>query len=201
MPGRGEVRHRALGALILGMLALSACAASASSAAQPTATATEPPSGPTPTVFVPTPGDTSVCDAISPAEFAHVADTTATEITSGATEDSLTGLNEVYCIYDDASDPHTFLARGTINYEIAADSATAASIFVRVKQSFGGVSDVTGVGDAAFAGTPGGAPSGSGYGLLVLRGSLLMYLSVAGDEETVVRVTTSLAALALGRVA
>jgi hypothetical protein len=53
------------------------------------------------------------------------------------------------------------------------------------------------VGDVAFAGNPDGA---SGTGLLVLRGSLLVYLSVAGDEATVVRITSALAALALSRV-
>ena len=201
MSSRSEARLCVIGVLFAGVFALSACASSSSAIVRATSTPTAPLGGRTPTSIIPTPGDIGVCTVISPAEFAQVADTTATEITSGATSDTLTGLAEVYCIYDDASDPHTVLARGTINYEFAKDAASAASIFARVKQTFGAVSDVPGVGDSAFSGTPGGAPVGSGYGLIVLRGNLLVYLSVAGDESTVVRVTKSLAMLALSRVA
>jgi hypothetical protein len=203
MSNRGAVQRLAFACLFISALAVGACASPATGRASatlaPRATATA--SGPTPTVIVPTPGDVSVCDVIAPAEFARVTGSSATEITSGTTADPLTGLAEVYCIYADASDPHTFLARGTVNYEFAGDATTAGSIFARVKQAFSGVHDVPGVGDSAFSGTPGGTPAGSGFGLLVLRGKLLLYLSVSGDEQTVVRVTRSLATLVLSRVA
>lgn len=193
-----------LGALIAVACLVGGCS-SPSSVARVSATATATvaqtatPSGPQPTPIEATPGDTSICGVVSPTEFANAAATTASEITSGTIGDSLTGLSEVYCIYDDATDPHQFLARGTINYEFAVDDSSAASIFARVKQSFGDVSEVDEVGDAAFLGVPGGGSDG--FGLLVRRGNLLLYLSVSGDEPTVLRVTKVLAALALGRVA
>ncbi len=193
------------GVTLVALLTLGACTQSPAGVARATATplatvtATAMPSGTPPTQIAGKPGDTAICAVISPDEFSHVDGATATEITSGATEDTLTGLAEVYCIYADTSVSHQYVGRGTMNYEFASDTQTAAAIFARVKQSFGGASDVTGVGDAAFIGTPGGASSGTG--LVVLRGTLLLYVSVQGDAQTVTRVATALALLALSRVA
>ena len=175
------------------MVALTACAAATG---RPRATAT--PGAPQPTKIAARAGDTSLCNVVSPAEFARVTGEAATQVMPGTTTDSLTGLREVYCIYNDASDPQQVIGRGTINFEVAADVQAAASTFQTVKQSFTGVADVRGVGDAAFAGTPGGA--GVGTGLVVVRGTLLLYLSVGGDPQSVVRATSQLATLVLSRV-
>jgi len=122
----------------------------------------------------------------------------ATQVESGITADLLTGLQEVYCIYLDTSDPQQFFGRGTINFEIASDAHAAGRTFEAVKQSFTRVTNVKNVGDAAFAGTPGGASSGTG--LMVVKGPMLLYLSVHGDPQTVARITTQLAMLVLIRV-
>ena len=50
-------------------------------------------------------------------------------------------------------------------------------------------------------GTPGGAGSDGGTGLIVRRGALLLYVSVGGEGNSTVRVLTQLAALALARIA
>jgi hypothetical protein len=193
LPLRAPPRGRSLLALALcGIFALSACATT--SGAHATAT----PGAPQPTKIAARAGDTSLCNVVSSAEFARVTGEAATQVMPGTTTDSLTGLREVYCIYSDTSDPQQVIGRGTINFEVAADAQTATRTFQLVKQSFTGVADVPGVGDAAFAGTPGGA--GAGTGLVVVRGTLLLYLSVGGDPQSVVRVTSQLAALALSRV-
>src|SRR5262249_51641944 len=154
---------------------------------------------PQPKKFAARAGDISLCAVVSPADFAKATGLTTTQVSSGATADGLTGLPEVYCIYADATDPQQLVGRGTINYEVAADARTATGIFSTVKQSFSGVTDVRQVGDAAFAGTPGGA--GAGTGLVVVSGHLLLYISVGGDPPTVARLAGKLAALALSRVA
>src|SRR5262249_50305036 len=64
-------------------------------------------------------GATSLCAAVSPADFARVTGQSATEVTPGTTVDGLTSLPEVYCIYADAADPQQLVGRGTINFEIA----------------------------------------------------------------------------------
>jgi hypothetical protein len=186
-------RSSLLALALCGMVALGACAATG----HPHATAT--PTAPQPTKIAARTGDTSLCNVISPSEFARVTGETTTQMTPGTTTDSLTGLREVYCIYSDTSDPQQVTGRGTINFEVAADTQAATSTFQMVKQSFTNVADVRGVGDAAFAGTPGGASAGTG--LVVVRGTLLLYLSVGGDPQSVVRVTSRLATLVLNRVA
>lgn len=185
MAGRGLLLAPALCAT----LALTACGAGRS---------TPPARTPQPTQIVARPGDTHLCSVISPAEFAHVTSLGATQVTPGVTTDSLTGLREVYCLYLDNSDPHQLFARGTINFEIAANASTASHIFQTVKTTFTSVKDVVGVGDAAFAGTPGGA--GTGTGLVVMRGALLLYLSVGGDAPSVTQIAGQLARLVLSRV-
>src|SRR5258706_8557942 len=135
-------------------------------------------------------GDTSLCMVVSAADFARVTGASATQVTPGTAADGLTGLPEVYCVYTDTADPQQVVGRGTINFERASDAQTAASIFNRIKQSFTAVSDVGGVGDAAFSGTPGGT---SGTGLIVVKQSLLLYLSVGGDAQTVTRAARPLA--------
>lgn len=155
---------------------------------------------PQPTKIAARAGNTRLCAAVSAAEFARLTGGTATKVTAGAIDDPLTGLREVYCLYLDTADPQTTIGRGTINYEVASDPGSAARTFETVKRSFSDVADVGGVGDAAFSGTPGGT-GGTGVGLLVLRRSLLLYLSVGGDRQTVERVTTRLALVVLGRVA
>jgi len=143
-------------------------------------------------------GDTSVCMVVPAADFARVTGASATQVTPGTAADGLTGLPEVYCVYTDTADPQQVVGRGTINFERASDAQTAASTFNRVKQSFTAVSDVGGVGDAAFSGTPGGTSGGTG--LIVVKQSLLLYLSVGGDAQTVTRVARQLALLVLSRV-
>src|SRR5260370_166820 len=108
---------------------------------------------------------------------------------------------EVYGTYVDPSNPQQIVGRGTINFEVATDAQTAAATFQTVKRAFGGVSDVQGVGADAFVGSPGGGDASGGTGLVVVQGSLLLYLSVGGDAPTVTRVTARLAALVLRRVA
>lgn len=145
--------------------------------------------------------DTRLCSVVSPADFTQVTGAAATQVTPGATADGLTGLPEVYCIYADAADPQQLVGRGTINYEVAADANTAASVFSKVKQSFTGVTDVRHVGDAAFTGTPGGTATATGTGLVVVGGRLLLYISVGGDPPTVARLAGQLATLVLSRIA
>ncbi len=146
-------------------------------------------------------GDLGLCTLVSPSEFAHITGRTSNQVTPGVTADSLTGLQEVYCLYLDNTDPQQLIARGTINYEVAGDPHTANRIFQRVKQTFVGVVDVRGIGDAAFTGTPGGLGDGAGTGLLLVSGPVLLYLSVGGDPATVTRITRQLAAVVLSRVA
>jgi hypothetical protein len=187
-------RGRSLLALTLcGVVALAACAATSRPRAIPASGA------PQPTKIAARAGDTSLCNVVSPAEFARVTGETVTQVTPGTTIDSLTGLREVYCIYSDASDPQQRFDRGTVNFEVAANAQSAASTFQTVKQSFTGVTDVRGVGDAAFTGTPGGA--GAGTGLVVVSGTLLLYLSVGGDAQAVEHFTEQLAMLVLNQVA
>ena len=189
-----------LGRSLLATLALSVAAlfaACAGGRGTPTATSTS--ARPQPTKVIATAGDTGLCSVISPADFAHVAGDPATQVTPGVTSDALTGLQEVYCLYLDSSDAQRVVASGTINYELAGDPQTATQIFQRVKQSFTSVTAVRGVGDAAFAGTPGGA--GSGTGLVVVQRTLLLYVSVGGNPSTVPRIDEQLAALVLARVA
>lgn len=183
-------RRLLLAAALYAMLALAACGAGRS---------TPPARTPQPTQIAARPGDTRLCSVISPTEFARVTGRAATRITPGVTTDSLTGLREVYCLYLDDSDPHQLFARGTINFEIASGSSAASHIYQTVKTSFTSVRDIPGVGDAAFAGTPGG--TGTGTGLVVMRGALLLYLSVGGDAPSVARITAQLARLVLSRVA
>ena len=183
--------------LLCGMVALTACAAGGA----PRATRTSTPSGPQPTKQVARAGDTGLCQVVSPAEFAGVLGGSVTQVAAGTTSDLLTGLREVYCTYLDTSDPQQAVGRGTINFEVATDAQSAAATFQTVKRAFGGVSDVQGVGAAAFVGSPGGGGAGGGIGLVVVQGSLLLYLSVGGDAQTVTRVTTRLATLVLSRVA
>jgi hypothetical protein len=177
---------------------LTACAA----ASRPRATATARPtptsgsSGPPTTKVTPKAGDTSLCNIVSPAEFARVTGKSATQVQAGTTTDSLTRLREVYCIYSDASDPQQIVEWGTINFEVAADAQIAASTFQTVKRSFTGVTNVYGIGDAAFIGMPGGA----GAGLVVVSKTLLLYLSVGGDPQAVEQATGQLATIVLSGV-
>lgn len=182
---------------LLVAMALTACATSsvARAPAMPSISATLQP-----TKVAVKAGDTGFCNIVSPAEFTRVSGDRATQVTPGATEDSLTQLQEVFCIYADASDPQQLVEQGTINFERANDAQAAAAVFQTLKQSFAGVNDVPGVGDGAFSGTPGGLGSGAGIGLIVVSGPLLLYLSVGGDPATVTRVTRQLAALVLSRV-
>lgn len=180
---------------LCGAVALTACATTTTT--RPRAAAT--PSAPGPTPIAARADDTRLCNVLTPAEFARVAGVPATQVTPGVTTDSLTTLQEVYCLYADAADPQQFVAQGTINFEVAGSAQAAASTFQTVKQSFTNVTSVPGVGAAAFTGSPGGV--GTGTGLVVLRGSLLLYLSVGGDSQRVARVTTNLALLVLSRVA
>lgn len=154
---------------------------------------------PAPTRIAAQAGEVSLCEVISPAEFALEAGVTANQVNAGTGDDPLTGLQEVYCIYLDTSTAGQTTGRGTINYEVASDAPAALTVFQTVRRSFTHVENVRGVGDAAFAGTPAGAPGGTG--LVVVRGRLLLYLSTGGDQATVERVTERLAALVLSRVA
>jgi hypothetical protein len=183
--------------LLCGMVALTACSASGAQRATPTST----PRGPQPTKRVARAGDTGLCQVVSPAEFAGALGGSVTQVAAGTTSDLLTGLPEVYCTYVDTSDLQQVVGRGTINFEVATDAPTAAATFQTVKRAFGGVSDVQGVGADAFVGSPGGGNASGGTGLVVVQGSLLLYLSVGGDAQTVTRVTTQLATLVLRRVA
>lgn len=183
---------------LLVAMALTACATSSVSRAP--ATPSKSPT-PQPTKVAVKAGDTGFCNIVSPAEFTRVSGYRATQVTPGATADSLTQLQEVFCIYTDASDPQQLVEQGTINFERAGDAQAAAAVFQKLEQSFTGVSDVQGIGDGAFSGTPGGLGSGAGTGLIVVSGPLLLYLSVGGDPATVTRVTRQLAALVLSRVA
>jgi hypothetical protein len=186
-------RGRLLLALMLcGAVVLAACAARGGTRARATASVPA-------TKIAVRAGDTSLCQVVSPADFTRVSGEPATQVTAGTTDDSLTGLREVYCIYLDASDPQQLIGRGTINFEVASAARAAAGTFQTIKRSFTGVLDVPGVGDAAFAGTPGGMDNGTG--LVVVRGTLLLYLSVGGDPPSVVRITRQLAVLVLSRVA
>jgi hypothetical protein len=174
-------------ALLVALTLMASACATTSATAQPTKIAA-------------TPGDTGLCAAISAAEFARLTGAATTQVTAGALDDPLTGLREVYCLYLDTADPQATIGRGTINFEVASDPASAARTFETVKRTFSGAEDVGGVGDAAFSGAPGGA-GGTGVGLLVRQRSLLLYLSVGGDRQTVERVATRLALVVLGRVA
>ena len=180
---------------VYGSLALAAC--SAGSGARSSATPGQPRSTP----IAVRAGDTGLCSVVSPADFARATGERSTEVRPGAGADPLTGLREVYCIYVDASDPQQIIAQGTINYEVASDAQAAVRTFQTVKQAFTGVAQVSAVGDAAFAGSPDGVDTGTGTGLVVVRGPLLLYLSVGGDPPTVTRITRQLAALVLSRVA
>jgi hypothetical protein len=179
----------ALGVVVSLGLALAACA--------PGTTATPP--RPAPTKIVAQAGDIGLCGVISAAEFTQVAGLLATQVNPGTTSDSLTGLPEVFCIYLDGSTAGQTIGRGTINYEVAPDAHTALTIYQTVRQAFTQVDGVRGIGDAAFAGTPAGASGGTG--LVVLKGRLLLYLSVGGDQPVVESITERLAGLILGRVA
>lgn len=185
--GRGPCAGLALGVLF-GVL-FAGCAPDGVTAART----------PAPTRVVAQAGAVSLCGVVSPAEFARVAGLTTTQVTPGTGDDPLTGLREVYCIYLDTSTAGQTTGRGTINYEVATDASDATAIFQMVRRSFTQVDEVRGVGDAAFAGTPAGAPGGTG--LIVVRGRLLLYLSVGGDPPTVERTTERLAGLVLSRVA
>jgi hypothetical protein len=182
-------RRLLLAAALCATLALAACGSGRT---------TPPARTPQPTRIAATPGDTRLCSVISRAEFVRVTGLAATQVTPGVTTDSLTSLREVYCLYLDNSDPRQLVGRGTINFEIAADASAASRIFQTVKASFTDVSAVPGVGDAAFAGTPGGA--GTGTGLVVVHGALLLYLSTGEDALSLARTTVQLAKLVLGRV-
>jgi hypothetical protein len=177
---------------LCGALALTACAPASAPGG------TKPSNSPQPTKIAVHAGDTSLCRVISLAQFSSVLGERVTQVMAGITGDQLTGLQEVYCIYVDTSDPQQLFGRGTINFEVASDAQIASTIFQTVKQSFSPVSEVRGVGAAAFAGSPGGAEGGTG--LVVVQGNLLLYLSVGGDPQTVVRVTTQLAMLVLRSV-
>jgi hypothetical protein len=177
-------------------LALVACAGGGASTRVAAAHAPAPP----PVTVAATAGNPWLCDTVSPAEFARVTGRSATKVAIGSGDDGLTGLREVSCIYVDAFDPAQVFARGTIDFEVAGDARAAAVIFGRVKRSFTDVSDVRGVGDAAFAGSPGGTGDGAATGLLVMRGPVLLYVSVGGEGSATLRVTTGLATLALERV-
>lgn len=177
-------------ALALGVIAALAGCAPGGAAATGT---------PSPTRVVAHAGAASLCGVVAPAEFTRVVGVKATQVSPGTADDPLTGLREVYCIYLDTSTAGQTIGRGTINYEVATDARAAMTIFQAVRRSFTQVDDVGGVGDAAFAGTPAGAPGGTG--LIVVNGHLLLYLSVGGDPPTVERVTKRLAALVLSRVA
>lgn len=181
MARNGWASRLSLG-LCAATLALAGCAASGPSVPKVTARS----------------GDVGLCDVVPPATFARVAGVGATEVRSGTSDDALTGLREVYCIYVDGSVTGQITGRGTINYEVARDARTAGTIFQMVRRSFVDARDVGGVGDGAFSGTPAGASGGTG--LIVMRGSLMLYLSVGGDRQTVERVTEQLAALVLSRV-
>jgi hypothetical protein len=189
-------RHvTALALLLCGVLALAASAERSTrhaTTASPSATSL-------PAKIIAHAGDTRLCAAVSPVEFEQVTGQHANQVERGATSDTLTGLQEVYCIYLDTSDPVQLFGRGTINFEIAENAHSAAHTFEAVRQAFTGVIDIADVGDAAFAGSPGGA--GNGTGLVVVKGTLLLYLSVGGDPRTVAHVTTQLATLVLIRVA
>jgi len=181
--------------MLFGLLALTASAERGVMLAASSSHSPPPP----PAKIVAHSGDIRLCAVISPGEFARVTGTRATHVEGGAIADPLTGLQEVYCIYLDASDPQQLFGRGTINFEIAADAPTASRTFNAVKQSFIGGNDIKDVGDAAFSGIPVGASRGTG--LVVVKGALLLYLSVGGDPHTVTRITTRLAKLVLARVA
>lgn len=187
---RGVISHITLAfAVVVGLeMTLGACATSAHTTAP----------RPAPTPIVAQAGAVSLCGVISAAEFARVAGLRATQVIPGTTDDSLTGLQEVYCLYLDTATAGQTIGRGTINYEVAPDTHSAVTIFQTVRQAFTQVDDVHGLGDAAFAGTPGGASGGTG--LVVRKGTLLLYLSVGGDKATVENVTKRLAALILSRV-
>lgn len=182
-------------ALAVGSAALGGCA-SQTNGVRATAT----PATPQPTKIAARAGDTRLCAVVSPAEVARAIGEAVDQVAPSATADALTGLQEVACVYLDTSDAQHLVGRGTINFEVAADPRAARDTFERVRQSFAGVSDVAGVGDAAFAGAPGGA-EGGGAGLVAVRGPLLLYVSVGGDASFVARVATKLARLALERVA
>jgi hypothetical protein len=180
------LRAQALLLALVAVASLTACATPGSTSA------------PAPKKITAKAGDTSLCMVVSVGDFARVTGAAATQVTPGTTADGLTGLPEVYCVYTDASHAQQVVGRGTINFERASDAQTATSVFNRVKQSFTAVSDVSGVGDAAFSGTPGGTDAGTG--LIVVKQSLLLYLSVGGDAQTVTRVARQLALLVLSRV-
>jgi hypothetical protein len=185
----------ALALLLCGVLAL---AASAERSGGMHATAATPSPTSLPARIIAHAGDTQLCAAVSPVEFEQVTGQHANQVERGATSDTLTGLQEVYCIYLDTSDPVQFFGRGTINFEVAATAHSAARTFEAVRQAFTSVTDIAGVGDAAFAGSPGGASNGTG--LVVVKGTLLLYLSVGGDPRTVAHITSQLASLVLIRV-
>ena len=189
MTGQGMApRGRLALGVLVGML-LVGCAPARATAART----------PAPTRVVAQVGALSLCGVVSPAEFTRVAGVRATQVSPGVDDDPLTGLREVYCIYLDTFLPGQTTGRGTINYEVAPDATAALTIFQTVRRSFTQVESVRGVGDAAFAGTPAGAPGGTG--LIVVKERLLLYLSVGGDQPTVERVTERLAGLVLSRVA
>jgi hypothetical protein len=178
---------------LCGTVALAACAEQSARHA-PTPSPTLPPRA----KIVAHAGDTQLCTVVSPAEFARVTGLQATQVEAGVTSDTLTGLQDVQCEYLDASDPAQLVGRGTINFEVAGDAQSAARTLETVKQSFTGVTDINDVGDAAFTGSPGGAASGTG--LVVLRGTMLLYLSIGGEVQTVAHITEQLALLVLSRV-
>ncbi len=168
---------------LLGALTLAGCNLSSTpgnGGATSTSTAT-----PRPTRAPIQPGDTSLCNTVSTAEFGQAIGGTVTTLLPSASKDPASNQQSVTCLYLNQQQ----LGDGPGWYATAKQSAT---------QSDSGVTDQSGVGDAAFYAMPKGSPPRTV--LAVLKGNLFFNVLVPGAPTTGLPAAKQIAQLILSRV-
>jgi hypothetical protein len=178
-----------LGALTLGGCSLSASMGTSGTAATATAT-------PKPTHAPIQPGDTSLCNTVSTAEFGQAIGGTITTLVPSAKKDPASNQESVACLYLNQQQPGV---GGAIFYLVVTDGpAWYATAKQSATQSNTGVTDLSGLGDAAFSSMPTGSPPRTV--LAVLEGNLFFNILVYGAPDIGLPPAKRIAQLILSRV-
>jgi hypothetical protein len=141
------------------------------------------------------PGDTSLCNTVSKAEFGQAVGGTITTLIPSARKDPASSQESVTCLYVNQQQPGVggaifflVVTNGPSWYATARQSAT---------QSNSDVTDQSGLGDAAFSSMPKGDPPRTV--LAVLRGNLFFNVLVPGAPTTGLPAAKQIAQLILSR--
>jgi hypothetical protein len=141
------------------------------------------------------PGDTSLCDTVSTAEFGQAVGGTITNLIPSARKDPASNQQSVSCLYVSQQPGKG----GLIFYLVVNDGPSwYATAKQSAMQSNTDVTDQSGLGDAAFSSMPKGDPPRTA--LAVLKGNLFFNVLVGGAPATGLPAAKQIAQLILSRV-